>query len=155
VNRKLVLGVLSGLAAIALAIGGSTYSAFSDFGQIDSNVVGAGLLKLNIGVGGGANAALDFGQVMPGASTNHLAWVGSDDGGSVPDANRYLTLHNLTDRAAQGIGGRALHRAAPAGVRRRSLAVDRRGVRRARHGWLLSGSTARWAARTQSCRSPP
>jgi predicted ribosomally synthesized peptide with SipW-like signal peptide len=100
VNRKLMLGVLSGLAAIALAVGGSTYAAFSDFGQIDGNVVGVGFLKLSIGVGGGANAALDFGQLMPGAITNRLVWVGSDDGESVPDANLYLTLHNLTDHAA-------------------------------------------------------
>jgi predicted ribosomally synthesized peptide with SipW-like signal peptide len=101
VNRKLVLGVLSGLAAIGLAIGGSTYAAFSDFGEVDGNVVAAGFLKLNVQAGDSADAALGFGQVMPGTSSRRVIWASSDDGSSVPDATLYLTLHNLVDRAGQ------------------------------------------------------
>ena len=118
-NRKLVLGVLSGLAAIALALGGTTYSAFSDFGQVDGNVVGAGFLQLNLGAGGSADASLRFGQVMPGSTTGQAIWADSADGNGVPDANLFLTLRNLVDHAgpcdtsrgkatgeiASGIGG--------------------------------------------------
>jgi hypothetical protein len=100
VNRKLVLGVLSGLAAIALAVGGTTYSAFSDFGQVDGNIVGAGFLKLDVAVNGGADAGLDFGVVMPGSTTSQLIWVASVDGGSVPAAELYLRFNNLADHAA-------------------------------------------------------
>ncbi len=99
-NRKLVLGVVSGLAAIALAVGGTTYSAFSDFGQVKGNVVGAGFLKLTVVVNGGADAGLDFGLVLPGTTRRQLIWVASQDGGSVPAAELYLTFDNLADHPA-------------------------------------------------------
>lgn len=96
-NRKLVLGVLSGLAAIGLAVGGTTYAAFSDFGEIDNNLVAAGFLQLNVDVGGSSDAALGFGQTMPGQSSSRFVWLSSQDGSSVPDANVGLTFHNLVD----------------------------------------------------------
>jgi hypothetical protein len=99
VNHKLVLGVLSGLAAVTLAVGGTTHSAFSDFGQVDGNVVGAGFLKLDLAVNGGADAGLAFGLVMPGTTTSQLIWAASDAGGSVPNAQLYLTFHDLADHA--------------------------------------------------------
>lgn len=99
-NRKLVLGVLSGLTAIGLAVGGTTYAAFSDFGQIDNNLVAAGFLQLNVDVGGSADASLGFGQVMPGQSSSRFVWLASQDGSTVPDANVALTFHNLADLPA-------------------------------------------------------
>ena len=33
-NRKLILGAVAGVAAIGLAVGGTTYAAYSDFGQV-------------------------------------------------------------------------------------------------------------------------
>ncbi len=98
-NRRLVLGVLSGLAAIALAAGGTTYSAFRDFGQVDGSVVGAGFLKLHLSAGGSVDAPLSFGEVMPGQTAGRLVWVSSEGGVGVPDANLYLTFHDLADRA--------------------------------------------------------
>ena len=97
-NRQLVLGVLSGLTAIALALGGTTYSALNDFGQVDGNVVGAGFLELSLGPNG-AEAPLQFGQVMPGETATRVIWAASLDGASVPDANLYLTFHHLADHA--------------------------------------------------------
>ena len=41
-NSKLVKGSLAGVACLALAAGGSTFAAFSDFGTIADNSVQAG-----------------------------------------------------------------------------------------------------------------
>ncbi|HEY2272600.1 MAG TPA: hypothetical protein VGH30_07485, partial [Jatrophihabitantaceae bacterium] len=97
-NRKLVLAGVAGLAAIGLAVGGTTYSAFSDFGDINSNAVGAGFLRLDLGENGTGNAALNWGQLAPNdIHATRTIWVASNDGQSVPDANLALTFHNLVD----------------------------------------------------------
>jgi hypothetical protein len=98
-NRKLLLGAAAGVAAVALAVGGTTYSAFSDFGDINNNTVGAGFLKLDLGQNGSGNAALNWGQLAPGnIHATRTIWVASNDGQSVPDANLSLTFHNLADQ---------------------------------------------------------
>ena len=98
-NNKLMLGAAAGVAAIALAVGGTTYSAFSDFGDINNNTVGAGFLKLDLGVNGTGNAALDWGKLAPGnVHATRTIWVASNDGQSVPNATLALTFHNLQDQ---------------------------------------------------------
>lgn len=98
-NRKLLVGAAAGVAAIALAVGGTTYSAFSDFGDINNNTVGAGFLKLDLGQNGTGNAALDWGKLAPGnIHATRTIWVASNDGQSVPNANLSLTFHNLKDQ---------------------------------------------------------
>ncbi|MGN6129548.1 MAG: SipW-dependent-type signal peptide-containing protein [Nocardioidaceae bacterium] len=47
-NKKLVRGSLAGVAAIALAAGGTTFAAWSDYGQINGNETAAGHLKLDL-----------------------------------------------------------------------------------------------------------
>lgn len=101
-NSKLMKAGLAGAAAIALAAGGSTFAAFSDFGNINGNSVGAGFLKLNLSASntGGNTASLDFQKLAPGSYTGRTLWIASNDGQSVPDANIFVTLHNLVDTAA-------------------------------------------------------
>jgi hypothetical protein len=99
-NKKLILGAAAGVAAVALAVGGTTYSAWSDFGSINNNTVGAGFLKLDLSAGNGSNLSLDYQKLDPGAYTGRNIWIASNDGQSVPNANLYVTLHNLQDSAA-------------------------------------------------------
>jgi predicted ribosomally synthesized peptide with SipW-like signal peptide len=98
-NSKLVKASLAGAAAIALAAGGSTFAAFSDFGDINSNSVGAGFLKLDLNAGHGS-APLDFDSLAPGMNSFRTIWVASNDGQSVPSANLAITFKNLQDTAA-------------------------------------------------------
>jgi predicted ribosomally synthesized peptide with SipW-like signal peptide len=98
-NRKLLLGTAAGVAAIGLAIGGTTYSAFSDYGNINGNSVGAGFLKLDLNAGHG-DAPLAYGSLAPGMNSFRTIWVASNDGQSVPDANLSVTFKNLVDTAA-------------------------------------------------------
>ena len=99
-NSKLVKASLAGAAAIALAAGGSTFAAFSDFGSIAGNSESAGFLKLDLGVNGTDSAPLSFDRLAPGSYTGRTLWIASNDGQSVPNANLYITLHNLKDTAA-------------------------------------------------------
>jgi predicted ribosomally synthesized peptide with SipW-like signal peptide len=104
-NRKIIMGGLAGVAAIALAVGGTTYSAFSDYGDTNNNTLGSGFLKLDLGANGTGNTSLDFGKMAPGPSaspdgTGRQIWIASNNGDSVPSANLFVTLHNLTDTPA-------------------------------------------------------
>ena len=105
-NRKLVMGAVAGLAAIGLAVGGTTYAAYSDFGDVNQNSVAAGFLKLDLGANGQGQASFNFGGMAPGApggygtGTGRQLWIASNDGQSVPRANLYVTLHNLVGTAA-------------------------------------------------------
>ncbi|MGH8959805.1 MAG: hypothetical protein ACRDWT_01140, partial [Jatrophihabitantaceae bacterium] len=64
-NRRLVVGCAAGLAALAIAAGGSTYAAFSDFGDITGNDAGAGILKLELGPNGTGIVPLDYKKLAP------------------------------------------------------------------------------------------
>jgi predicted ribosomally synthesized peptide with SipW-like signal peptide len=97
-NSKLVKGSLAGVACIALAGGGSTFAAFSDFGSIADNSVQAGILKLNLNnQNGSAAAPLDFGNFIPGTSWVNNVWVASSDSASVPNAMLSMKVENLRD----------------------------------------------------------
>ncbi|MGH3509180.1 MAG: TasA family protein, partial [Nocardioidaceae bacterium] len=98
-NKKLAKGVLAGVATLALAAGGTTFAAFSDFGNINNNTVGAGFLRLDLGENGTGNASLDWGQLAPNnIHSTRTIWVASNDGLSVPNANLKVTFHNLSDQ---------------------------------------------------------
>jgi predicted ribosomally synthesized peptide with SipW-like signal peptide len=98
-NKKLILGGAAGIAAIALAVGGTTYSAWSDYGQINGNSVGAGYLKLDLNGQTGSTpvTAIDWGKLAPGMVNVRTVWLASNDGQSVPDANISATFDNLVD----------------------------------------------------------
>jgi hypothetical protein len=98
-NRKLVIGAVAGVAAVALAYGGTTYSAWSDFGDVNGNSVGAGILKLDLTSGsGGAAAPLAFGNLAPGMTGAKAVFIASSNGDSVPPADLYLTLKNVQNQ---------------------------------------------------------
>jgi hypothetical protein len=96
-KRKLIAGCAVAMAAIAIAAGGTTFAAFSDFGDVTGNSAGAGIFKLNLGPGGTGNTPIDFEKLFPGDTTSRVVWVASSDGASVPDANLAVTFHNLVD----------------------------------------------------------
>lgn len=98
-NNKLIKASLAGAAAIAITAGGATFAAFSDFGNIHNNSVGAGFLKLDLNAGQGS-APLAFGNLAPGMNSFRTIWVASNDGQSVPNANLSVQFLNLKDTAA-------------------------------------------------------
>lgn len=98
-NSKLMKASVAGAAVVALAAGGGTYSALSDYGNIHNNSVGAGFLKLDLNAGHGS-APLDFSSLAPGDNSFRTIWVASNDGQSVPSANLSITFQHLVDKAA-------------------------------------------------------
>jgi hypothetical protein len=98
-NRKLVMAGLAGIAAVALAVGGSTFSAWSDFGTINNNTSAAGFLKLDLTDGpSGVATPMNFDRMYPGQNAPRMVWVASNDGQSVPDANLKVSFKNLDDQ---------------------------------------------------------
>ena len=98
-NRKLVIGAVAGVAAVALAYGGTTYSAWSDFGDVNGNSVGAGMLKLNLNGQTGSTAVtpISWGKLAPGMVNVRTVWLASNDGQSVPDGTLSASFSNLVD----------------------------------------------------------
>jgi alternate signal-mediated exported protein len=108
-NKKLLGGVVAGLAAIALAAGGGTYSAWSDTGTISGNHAQAGVLKLGLNGADGTSAAEPFKHIhlAPGSNfhTDDI-WLATNSGDSTPSATLSVTLENLkgTDSSGTGAG---------------------------------------------------
>ena len=95
-NKKLIKASVAGAAALALAAGGTTFASWSDYGNINDNEAGAGILKLNLTDGdGSAASSLAFGDLAPGMGNNRAVWVASSDGNSVPKADLFLTISNV------------------------------------------------------------
>ena len=99
-NSKLVKGALAGVAVVALAAGGSTWSAFSDFQDVTGNHAGAGFLRLNLNNQTGQTAAvpIDWGNLAPGYGSTRMIWLASNDGDSVPSGTLSATFSNLQDQ---------------------------------------------------------
>lgn len=95
-NRKLVIGAVAGVAAVALAYGGSTYSAWSDFGDVTGNQADAGHLVLNLNSTGSINNV--GGQsIAPGQFRTIDFFVASADLDGVPTADLSFQIKNLVD----------------------------------------------------------
>jgi hypothetical protein len=91
---------VAGVAAIAIAAGGATMSAFTDSGDINGNTVGAGFLRLNLN---GQNnhtavAPINWGRLAPGMVNVRTVWLASNDGDSVPSAHLKAKFYNLDDQ---------------------------------------------------------
>jgi alternate signal-mediated exported protein len=96
-NSKLIKASLAGAAAIALAAGGGTFAAWSDFGQISGNQTEAGHLKLNLNSTGAINNV--GGQaIAPGESRTIDFFVASADLDGVPSADLTMKILNLADQ---------------------------------------------------------
>jgi predicted ribosomally synthesized peptide with SipW-like signal peptide len=94
------MGAVAGVAAIGLAVGGTTYAAWSDFGDVTGNHVGAGFLKLDLNgqTGDSPVAAINWGKLAPGMVNVRTVWLASNDGHSVPSAHLSATFSNLDDQ---------------------------------------------------------
>ncbi|NJC71084.1 hypothetical protein HC031_15385 [Planosporangium thailandense] len=99
-NKKLVKAALAGVAAIGLIGGGSTLAAWSDFGTINNNSIGAGFLKLDLNDQTGTTGAvpISWGKLAPGMTGQRMIWIASNDGQSVPDGNLSITISNLQNQ---------------------------------------------------------
>jgi len=98
-KRKLVSGIVAGVAALALTAGGVTYAAFSDFSDVDGNTVGAGILKLDLGADGTGSAPLSYTGLKPGSAALQSIWISSDHVSS-PAGNLTLSFLNIQDDPA-------------------------------------------------------
>jgi hypothetical protein len=96
-NSKLIKACAAGAAVVALAAAGGTYSALSDFGDVNGNSAAAGILKLDVGQGAGESASMDFQKMFPGDNAPRFVWVASSDADSAPNSTLTITTHNLVD----------------------------------------------------------
>jgi len=92
-NSKLVKASLAGAAAIALAAGGGTFAAWSDFYTDTGNHVGADVLALTVNEP--SNLHFDDVKLAPGVTRDLAFYVASRNGTTVPDADLTVTLKNL------------------------------------------------------------
>lgn len=95
-NGKLTKAVVAGAAAIALAAGGGTWAAWSDFG-VQSSSAGAGILKLNVSARDGATKGIEPFSLAPGQNKFQTFYLASADGANVPDGTLTATLQDLVD----------------------------------------------------------
>lgn len=100
VDRRLITGGLALAAAVALGLAGSTFAAFNDFTDVPGNVIGAGVLVLDLGMEGSASAALSLDNLTPGTTRSGSVWIATNDVSSTLGGTLSVTVHNLVDVAA-------------------------------------------------------
>lgn len=91
-NNKLLRGTLAGVAAIALAAGGSTFAAWSDFDSIDDNEVKADEFALVLNPGG--SAVFDETAMRPGEASERMVTLAGRTG-KATRSNLSMTLTGL------------------------------------------------------------
>ena len=96
-NRKLLLGAVAGVAAIGLAVGGATYAAYSDFGDVTGNAAGAGTLTLDLHGNQAGDVKFDHVTMAPGnIDSQRQVFIASNSSDSTPSAQLFVSLKNLT-----------------------------------------------------------
>ena len=95
-NSKLITGSLAGVAALALAAGGTTMAAWSDFG-VESTSAGAGILKLNVSTRDGAGSTIKPFSLAPGQNKFQEFYLASADADNVPVGRLTAKIQNLVD----------------------------------------------------------
>jgi predicted ribosomally synthesized peptide with SipW-like signal peptide len=106
-NSKLMKASLAGAAAIALAAGGGTFAAWSDFAEVTDNNVGAGTLTLSLPANGGSDFTFDQVKMAPGGiNSERNVYVATNDGTSTPNGKLFLTFKNVkgTEDGCDGNG---------------------------------------------------
>lgn len=95
-NSKLMKAGIAGAAVVALAAGGGTYAAYSDFGNITGNSAGAGTLTLNLGNNAGGDLKYDHVFMAPGdVGAARTVYVASNDGTAATKSKLFLSLQDL------------------------------------------------------------
>ena len=95
-NKKLVKASVAGAAIVAIAAGGSTFAAWSDFGE-ESTSAGAGQLKLNIDGREGSGRGIAPFSLAPGQNKTQEFFLASADAANVPDGVLTAKIQNLVD----------------------------------------------------------
>lgn len=95
-NSKLIKGSLAGVAAVALAAGGTTFAAWSDFG-VESTGAGAGILKLDVSTRDGAGSTIKPFKLAPGQNKFQEFYLASADADNVPVGALTAKIENLVD----------------------------------------------------------
>jgi hypothetical protein len=97
-NHKLLKASMAGVAALAVAAGGTTFAAWSDFGVV-ANDVGADALVLELDARNGSGTeGFHEVQMAPGVNREFDFIIASRPGGEVvPSADLNLQLVNLDD----------------------------------------------------------
>jgi predicted ribosomally synthesized peptide with SipW-like signal peptide len=96
-NKHIVKGGLAGVAVLALAAGGSTFAAWSDYDQINGNKTEAGHLTLDLDSTGSINN-VGGNAIAPGESRTIDFMVASADLDGVPNADLSMKILNLADQ---------------------------------------------------------
>lgn len=95
-NSKLAKASLAGIAAIAVAAGGTTFAAWSDLETVDNNVTTAGHLNLDLNSTGSIQNVASK-KIAPGENRTIDFFVASADLDGVPSAALSMTIKNLVD----------------------------------------------------------
>ena len=95
-NSKLIKASVAGAAAIALAAGGTTFAAWSDFG-VESTGAGAGMLKLVVSDRDGSGTTIKPFSLAPGQNKYQEFFLASADAANVPDGILTARIKNLVD----------------------------------------------------------
>jgi hypothetical protein len=90
-NRRVVSGTISALAAIVVAAGSRTLGAFDDETDIPANRVAAGVLQLDLH-GGVGETALTFAGLEPGDTAVRRFWIVSNDAASSVSGTPAMTV---------------------------------------------------------------
>lgn len=96
-NHKLAKGLIAGAACVALAAGGGTLAAWSDFDSVDDNAAAAGMLKLNVSEREGAGSNIDPFDLVPGQNKAQSFYLASADAANSPDGMLTAKITNLVD----------------------------------------------------------
>jgi predicted ribosomally synthesized peptide with SipW-like signal peptide len=95
-NGKLIKLAVAGVAAVALAAGGGTFAAWSDFVDVAGNNAGAGTLSLNVGPNGGGDLKFDHVSMAPQQiNQEREVYIASNAATSTPNARLFISLTNL------------------------------------------------------------
>ena len=95
-NSKLIKASVAGAAVVALAAGGGTYAAYSDFANVTGNQAGAGTLTLDVGPNAGQDLKFDHVTMAPGGiNAERQVFVTSNNAASTPSANLFISLTHL------------------------------------------------------------
>ena len=97
-NSKLVKASLAGAAAIALAAGGGTFAAWSDFQTVTGNETDAGHLVLNLPGTSGPITNVGINSIAPGQARTIDYFLTSADLDGVPSANLTMKVKDLADQ---------------------------------------------------------
>lgn len=95
-NKKLMKASIAGAAALALAAGGSTMAAWSDFG-VESTGAGAGMLKLIVSDRDGSGPTIQPFSLAPGQNKYQEFFLASADADNVPNGVLTARIKNLVD----------------------------------------------------------